>query len=89
MWRFQHFIKDPAKAALAHRVCAPGGEQHQLEGKLTSYCEIVSYLLETYATGDVTAEAETDITSFEQSENMTAIRYAEVLWEKALRCGRV
>lgn len=35
------------------------------------------------------ADAEAEITNFEQPEGTSAVSSLEVLWKKALRCGRV
>lgn len=42
-----------------------------------------------YATDNVIAEAKAEIMSVHQPKNMSAIKYIELLWEEALRCGRV
>lgn len=89
MWLFQYFMKDPAKAAVAHRLCAKEDQNSQKEGKLTIYCQVVNYLLATYAIEDMIAEAEAEIMSFKQPEYVSVVRYLEVLWEKALRCDLV
>lgn len=46
-------------------------------------------LLAGYATSNKTAEADAEITNFQQSEHTLAARYLEALWEKSLRCGLV
>lgn len=89
MWQFQNFFKERAKAALIHRVCTTRKDDSQSEGRLTTYCQVVCYLLATYATDNVIAEAKANITSFYQSENKSATRYAQLLWEKTPRCGQV
>lgn len=89
MWLFLIFIKEPSRATLAHRMSASiEGNAHR-EGKLTSYCLLIDYLLEAYATYDVIAETEAEVTNCKQSENMSAVHYTQTLWENALRCGLV
>lgn len=88
MWLFQYFIKEPAKAPLMHRVCLTDKDSQQ-KGKLTTYCQVVNYLLVTYATDDEIAKAEAGIMQFKKPERMSATLFSELLWEKALRCGRV
>lgn len=80
---------DPAEAVLAYRVCATKEDDPQQEGELTSHCHLVSYELATYATKDFIEEAEAVITTFKQPGRISPVRYSEVIWEKALRCGRV
>lgn len=44
------------------------------EGILMSYCHIVNYLLENYATNDRIAEAEADVMNYNYPENISAGR---------------
>lgn len=48
----------------------------------------MSYLLATYETEDLIPEAEAAIKNFKQRKHTSAVRYSEVMWEKAVRCGR-
>lgn len=89
MWLLQHFMKDPSKAALTHRMCTTENDDPQKEGNMTTYCQVVNHRLVTYATDEIIAEAEAKITNFEQPDYIFAVGYPEVLWEKALSCGRV
>lgn len=82
-------FKEPARAALAHRMGTSVEGNFYEEGKLTSYCQLVNYVLEAYASSDVIAEAEGDITNYKQPENMSAVRYSQAFLEKALLCGQV
>lgn len=50
----------------------------QKERKLTTYCEIVSYLLVKYATGDVIVVAETERKNFKHPRHMSVVRYLDV-----------
>ena len=56
---------------------------------LTSYEEVVQFLLKTYATEDTMAEAITDVENFKQSSSMDVRAYSDELWTGALRCGSV
>lgn len=78
-----------AKASSRHRTQVESEDGDRQEGCLTSYCEVVNYLLTIYATDDVITEAEADILNFKQTQSMTAMCYSQQLWEKALRCGKV
>lgn len=50
------------------------------------FCHVFNYLLKNYATDNVIAEAEVDITRFRQKDGMNMTPYAESLWEKAVHC---
>lgn len=76
---FPHFMKDPAKASLAHRVSATKEDVLEQEGKLTTYSEVGNYLPATFDTDDVIADMEAGITNFKHLEGMTAVCYSEVL----------
>lgn len=82
---FQNYTEDPAKASLAHQVRAIENDDHQREEKLNSSCTSVNYLLLTKVIKDVIAEAEAKIMNFKEPEYTSAVRYSEVLSEKALR----
>ena len=65
---------------------AVDAEQREL---LETYAEVINFLLRTYATDEVIAEAVGDVTSFRQSSSMTEEVYSNHLWDKALRCDTV
>ena len=56
---------------------------------LTTYREVVNFLLHTYATEEAMLEAVQDIENCKQSSSMDEVAYADRLWELALRCGTV
>lgn len=68
---------------------ATENDDPQKERKLTTYSQVGSSLIATYATEDVIAKEEAEITNFKKPEHMSAVRYLEVLFENALLCGRV
>lgn len=78
MWLFPHCILVPAIAALSDRVTA-NKKNNQQKCKLTKYCHMVSYLLETYVTDDVFTEAEAKIAHFKKPAGKTAVYYSEDL----------
>lgn len=61
----------------------------QKEGALTTYCKLLNYLLETYATNDVIAESDAEIMHYTQPPNKTPAGYTCLLWSKALHCDHV
>ena len=56
---------------------------------LPTYCEVVNYLLRTFATHEVIATAYADLTSYVQATGMTETDYGDTLWDKTIRCGSV
>lgn len=64
IWLFQRFMKYPAKAGLAHSICATKEVSSQKKKTLTTYCQLVNYLLSPYATDDVIAEIKGETTNF-------------------------
>lgn len=58
MWLFPNFMKDPAKARSAHRVCATKENELQQEGKLTTSYLVIKYSLATYTAEDVIVDIE-------------------------------
>lgn len=90
MWVLFFFMMKPVAAALNAIVSLPSKScRRQKEGNLTSYCEVVNNLLETYATDDVIVETEAEIMRYQQPWNKTPIEYAELLCSKALGCDRI
>lgn len=73
-----YVVENLAEAALAHHVCATESDYPQKKRKRT-----------TCATDDVIAKAEVIMTNFKPSEYMSAVRYSDVSWDKALRCSLV
>lgn len=71
-----------------HIVCAPRKLRSTKKGRPATYCQVVHYLLSTYAIEDVIAEARTEVTNFKQPEHTSATRYSELSWEKAFSYGR-
>ena len=101
---FSNFIRGTAIEDLRHNLTGPGhneisGDGSDVEGdveaapsvlgRLTSYCEVVQYLLFTYATDDVIAEAHSDLQSFKQAPNVNPVAYSNQLLTKVARCGHV
>lgn len=56
------------------------------EGTLTTYCDVASFLLETYSTDIGIAEIDAEILRSTHPSNMTSTEYTEALWKKALPC---
>ena len=56
---------------------------------LSTYCEVVNYLLRTFATNEVIATAYADLTSYVQATGMTETDDGDKLSDKTIRCGSV
>lgn len=82
-------MKKPAGAALNTRTCLSSLNHARQEGKLTSYCDVVSYLLATYATVAIIAKAGMNIKNSRQIACQSAVEYVQVLWTRSLRFGSV
>ena len=90
VWCFQYFLTGSARHLVASRLVgrtmATDADQ---EDMLSTYDEVVNFLLHTYATEEEMIEAAEDVEHCIQSSNQNEQQYADALWEKALRCGTV
>lgn len=83
-------MKKPARAVLnTYTRLKPKKNRRQADGTLTTHCEVVIYLLSTYAKDDVIAELDVEKTTSKQPPNMNHMDYSQSLWLKALKCGSV
>lgn len=89
MWLFSYFIQEATNAALSDRVIAGTKKNHEQESKRIAYFQLVTYLLQTSATNDVTTKPQRKMADFNQSPGITFVCYYEALWEKVLRLGSV
>ena len=84
LWCFQFFMTGTALAKEQTRIVGESGvADARRDEVLSSYPEVVNYLLRTYATNEVYAE----VANFLQSSGMSETEYGDRLWRKALRCG--
>ena len=56
---------------------------------LTSYEEVVQFLLKTYTTEEAMAEARIDVENFKQSYGMDVQAYSDEFWTRSLLCELV
>lgn len=90
MWLLHFFMKKQAAAALKLRIALlPRSCRRRKEGALTTYWEVVNYLLDTYATDDVVAKTHARMGHYTQLQKKTPAEYADLLRTKVLRCDRV
>lgn len=78
VWFFHHFMNEPAKAALVHRMLPSRKPYLHQKGKNT-YCQLVSYLLAMYPTDNLMAEAEAEEVIFVKPDEMSVVGYKKVL----------
>lgn len=83
------FMKKPACAALSVRKCFTSSLPSRHKEKLTSYCQVANYTLNTHANDDIITKAEADVTNYKQLQELNAVDYSGSLWTKALSWGPV
>lgn len=90
MWLFPYFMRKHATTLLIDCLSLKAKLLHfgVKEGVQTACCQVVNYLLETYATDDNIAKSDSDIDSFLKLQNMLAMEFANALWLKTPRCPR-
>ena len=91
VWLFQHYLAGRALNLIQSRMTdtslvVDDGDHKEA---LSTYCEVVNYLLRTFATNEVIATAYTDLTSYVQATGMTETDNGDKLWDKTIRCGSV
>lgn len=90
MWLFPHFMKKPASSSLSARLSSRKSKSSGLhDERLSSYVEVVNFMLATYATDDVIARAVKTLENYKQLPGMAPTDFAKRLYTKALRCGMV
>lgn len=57
-----------------------------MQERIYAYAKAANYLINFYATNNVIAKAAAEVETFKQLLEETAVSFAEVLKEKALRC---
>lgn len=70
------FFQEPFRVALSHPLTAKIRMNDQLEDKLTTYCEVVKFLLGPYMTGNITINAAAEIDCCQQLTVMIADSYS-------------
>lgn len=74
------FMEMPAAAAIKSLIALSSkSRKYCKEGTLTSYKEVICYLLETYDTDYVIANMDGQVLQFTQPSNVTPTEYAEAL----------
>lgn len=68
---------------------AAGKKKQVKGGLLKTYCEVVNYLLKTYATNENISCAVRDIATYKKPDKMTPTEYGNALWMRTFVCGTV
>lgn len=89
MWLFHVFMKELVGAALSAGRCLASSRWSHKEGKLTSYFQVSSYFVNTYATDDIIVEADVDNINYRQLQDVNDVDYSQSPWTKVLSCGSV
>lgn len=58
---------------------------HMSKTDIDPYCEVLNYLLATYASADIIAEIDMHVKNFKQPCCQSAVQYVLALWTKALQ----
>lgn len=83
-------MKRPAVAALNTRITLRAKSRRRWkEDTVTSYCEAVTFLLETFATDGVVTETDDVIERFTPPSNSWPNEYAKALQNWSVQCDRV
>lgn len=82
-------MQKSAGAAFNVRARLSSSSGSRQEGQLTSYCQVVNYLLPTYAADVIIAEADLNIVNLKQPAGQSAVEYVQAVWKEALCCGPV
>ena len=90
LWCFQFFVNGTALAKVQTRTVGESGvADARRDEVLSPYLEVVNYVLRTYVTNEVIAEAYAEDTNWIQSSGMSEAECGDSRWRKALRCGNV
>ena len=90
---FTYFMTGNPAADLSSRIESNPGNfafhQSRKEDVLTSYCQIVNYLLRTYADNQTISRTNGEIIRLTQRDNQSPVKFKNFLWSKMSRCGCV
>lgn len=84
MWLSPFFIRNSAAIIIKARPRLLHSSNKSLVVALHSYCDIVSYLSDMYATNKFISKAVNDITSCSHLHNATSVSYAKNLCDRLL-----
>lgn len=89
IWLFPFLVKKPAGANLNALKSLSSAMPACWEAKLTSYCQVINYLLATYETHYKIVDNDMDIMNFKHPNGQSALEYKQALWTKDLLCRPV
>lgn len=83
VWMCQFFLHNPASTDLQRRTQAKRSSSNvsrpRKQGLLTTYCEVVTYLLYIYVTDAEISLVDQSITTFKKTASLTATEYGHAL----------
>lgn len=89
IWFLHFFTIKSAWDAIKAGTCLPSSIWLRQQGKWTSYCQVVNYLLAAYAPEDIIARSYMEFMNFEKPNNQSAMECAQTLRTKAVCCRPV
>lgn len=72
---FPLFMMNPAGVALSARTCLISSRRSRQERRFVSHCQVIYYLLKSYASDDLVAEANADTFTYRHPQDLNAINY--------------
>lgn len=88
MCLFRHYLTGAVEAVFKAQLAFRTKTAMSKEGRVTSFSEIIIYLLNRFATDDIITTVDSDIRSFQQG-SLTGTEYAQQLWMMTLSSGSV
>lgn len=88
-WLFSCIVRKPAFSSLQASLYPKKRHPKFHDKRLSSYVEVVNYLLVPYTPDDIIARAIMELEVWKQFPAISAAIYAKKLYAKALRCGIV
>ena len=93
LFLFAYFLKGIPENDLVNRIQSDPGKnpthRTRREDILTSYCQVVNYLLRTYADNQTISNTNAEIVRLTQRDDQSPIAFKNYLWQKMTRCGCV
>ena len=91
VWCFQFCLEGQADSLIHSRLAGHDkiGKKTRQTEKLSTYEQVVNFLIQTYVTNEVISEEYNSMMQFRQATNQTETDFADRLWQKAQRSGIV
>lgn len=90
IWLLPYFMKMLAAAVLTARLSLKSkSSHHSYKEVLTTYCQVVNHLLETYPRDDIIAEMDSRVARYIRPSNISPLQFANERWPRKLWCLQV